>query len=89
MIVSEDILLYLLLVNGAAFLLMGFDKMTAKMRSSRIPEFWFFLISLAGGIVGVVAGMFAFHHKTNKTSFQVKIVVAMALVLPFLIYLLL
>jgi len=82
-------LLYLLLVNGAAFLLMGFDKMTAKMGSSRIPEMWFFILSLAGGVLGVVAGMFAFHHKTSKKSFQIKIAVAMAVVLPILIYMLL
>jgi uncharacterized membrane protein YsdA (DUF1294 family) len=86
---SEDMLLYLLLVNGASFLLMGFDKLTAKLGSSRIPEAWFFILSLAGGFLGVVAGMFAFHHKTDKTSFQIKIAVAMVLVLPVLIYLLL
>jgi len=87
--ISEDLLLYLLLVNSAALLLMGFDKMTAKMGSSRIPEFWFFLISLAGGVLGVVVGMFAFHHKTSKTSFQIKIAVAMVLVILIIIFLLL
>jgi len=56
---SEDMLLYLLLVNGASFLLMGFDKMTAKLGSSRIPEAWFFILSLAGGFLGVVGGMYA------------------------------
>jgi len=75
-------------LHCAAFLLMGIDKLTAKMGASRIPEFWFYLISLAGGVLGVIMGMFAFHHKTNKTSFQIKIAVAMVLVLPILIYLL-
>lgn len=89
MAISEDILLYLLFVNGAGFILMGFDKMTAKMGSSRIPELWFFLLSLAGGVLGVVVGMFAFHHKTSKTSFQIKIVLAMVVVLPILVYMLL
>jgi len=86
---SEDMLYYLLLVNGAAFLLMGFDKMTAKLGSSRIPEAWFFILSLAGGFLGVVGGMYVFHHKTDKTSFQIKIAVAMVLVLPIVIYFLL
>jgi uncharacterized membrane protein YsdA (DUF1294 family) len=86
---SYDILFYLLLVNGAAFILMGFDKMTAKLGSSRISEMWFFLFSLTGGVLRVVMDMFAFHHKTNKTSFQIKIAVAMVLVLPIVNYLLL
>jgi len=87
--ISEDLILYLLAVNVASSLMMGYDKMMAKLGSSRIPEMWFFLISLAGGVFGVVAGMFAFQHKTSKTSFQIKIAVAMVLVLPILFYLLL
>jgi len=31
---------------------------------------WFFLISLVGGIIGVVVGMFAFNHKTNELPGQ-------------------
>lgn len=89
MVASDDIPLYLLLVNCTTFLLMGYDKMTAKMGSSRIPEMWFFILSLAGGVLGVVAGMFAFHHKTSKKSFQIKIAVAMVLVILIIIFLLL
>lgn len=86
---NDSFLLYFLFINAVSFFLMGLDKLTAKLDSSRIPEMWFFIISLAGGVLGVVMGMFAFHHKTSKTSFQIKIAVAMVLVLPFLIYLLL
>lgn len=50
--------------------------MSAKLESERVPEIWFFLISLAGGFGGVVLGMFAFRHKTNKPSFQIKIATA-------------
>jgi len=88
-LLDDSFLLYLLFINVVSLLLMGFDKTTAKMGSSRIPEAWFFILSLAGGILGVVTGMFAFHHKTSKTSFQIKIAVAMVIVLPILIYLLL
>ncbi len=58
---------------------MGFDKLSAKVDSERVPEMWFFLISLAGGFGGVLFGMFAFHHKTSKPSFQLKIVAAAVL----------
>lgn len=88
-LLDDSFFLYLLFINAVSFLLMGFDKLTAKLQSSRIPEIWFFLLSLSGGVLGVVAGMLAFHHKTSKTSFQIKIVIAMVLVLPIVIFLLL
>ena len=67
---------YLLVINAGSLLLMGFDKLRAKLDSERVPEIWFFLISAVGGVMGVVFGMFAFHHKTSKRSFQVKIAIA-------------
>ena len=79
---------YLLLMNVGSLALMGFDKLSAKAGSERVPEMWFFLISLAGGFAGVIVGMLAFRHKTRKTSFQVKIATATvlsALILFFLV----
>jgi len=55
---------------------MGFDKLSAKAVSHRVPELWFFLISIAGGFTGIVLGMFVFHHKVSKRSFQLKMGVA-------------
>ena len=52
---------------------MGFDKLSAKVDSERVPESLFFLISLAGGFGGIVLGIFVFHHKISKRSFQMKI----------------
>jgi len=77
-----------LLINAGSLALMGFDKLSAKAGSERVPEMWFFLISLAGGFAGVIVGMLAFRHKTRKTSFQVKIATATvlsALILFFLV----
>ncbi len=79
--------IYLLIVNAGSLLLMGFDKLSAKMDSERVPEMWFFLVSLAGGFGGVVLGMFAFHHKTSKPSFQLKIVAAAVLGVSILLFL--
>ena len=64
------------MVSVGSFFLMGFDKLSAKMGSERIPELWFVLCSLAGGIGGIVLGMFVFHHKVSKTSFQLKVAAA-------------
>ena len=78
---------YLFLINVGSLALMGFDKLSAKAGSERVPEMWFLLISLAGGFVGVVLGMFAFHHKTSKTGFQIKIAAAAVLGTLMIVYL--
>ena len=78
---------YLFLINVGSLALMGFDKLSAKAGSERVPEMWFLLISLAGGFVGVVLGMFAFHHKTSKTGFQIKIAAAAVLGTLVIVYL--
>jgi uncharacterized membrane protein YsdA (DUF1294 family) len=79
--------IYLVIVNVGSLLLMGFDKLSAKMDSERVPEMGFFLISLAGGFGGVVLGMFAFHHKTRKPSFQLKIIAATAVAISIILFL--
>jgi len=63
---------YLLLVSAVGLVLMGFDKLSAKVESERVPELWFVLISLLGGFTGVLLGIFVFHHKISKRSFQLK-----------------
>lgn len=78
---------YLLLVNVVGLALMGFDKLSAKADSMRVPELWFFLISVAGGFVGVALGIFVFHHKISKPSFQLKIGVATVLAILILFFL--
>ena len=65
--------MYLLLASALGFVLMGFDKLSSKAGSERVPELWLFLISLAGGFTGVVLGILVFHHKVSKLSFQLKI----------------
>jgi uncharacterized membrane protein YsdA (DUF1294 family) len=64
---------YLILVNIGSFSLMGLDKLRAKMETERIPELWFVLCSLVGGLCGIVLGMLTFHHKISKRSFQLKV----------------
>jgi uncharacterized membrane protein YsdA (DUF1294 family) len=83
----DPIWIYLLIVNGGGLLLMGFDKLSAKMNSNRIPEMWFVLISLAGGFGGVVLGMLVFRHKIRKLSFQLKILVAAVLGILIIVFL--
>lgn len=61
---------FFLAVNFAAFLIMLIDKnRSRKIGSERISEGMMFFMATAFGSVGVLAGMFAFHHKTRKWYF--------------------
>lgn len=62
--------LYLLLINGVGFLLMGIDKRRAKRSAWRISEKSLFLPPLLGGTVGAILGMRVFHHKTKHWYFR-------------------
>ena len=63
--------LYLLLINGVGFLLMGIDKRRAKRGAWRISEKSLFLPPLLGGTVGAILGMRVFHHKTKHWYFRI------------------
>lgn len=62
--------LYLLGVNGAAFLLMGMDKRRAKREAWRISEKTLFLPAVLGGALGGTLGMRVFRHKTKHWYFR-------------------
>lgn len=69
--VPGALLLYLILLNALALLLMGADKRRAKRRAWRIPEATLFAAALLGGSAGAWAGMYLFHHKTKHWYFVV------------------
>ncbi len=66
---ARFLLLYLILINAAAFLLMLVDKQKARKNLWRIPERTLFLSALLGGSVGALLGMYTFRHKTRHLSF--------------------
>ena len=72
-------------MNLAAFAAMGIDKRRAKRGAWRIPEKTLFLLALAGGSAGALAGMYTFRHKTRHKKFVVGIPAILALHIFFLI----
>lgn len=62
-------LLYLLIVNAAAFALMLADKIKAKKNAWRIPEKVLFFAAIIGGSIGSLLGMYLFRHKTKHFLF--------------------
>ena len=63
------LLLYLLLINAVAFLLMLADKRKAEKKLWRIPESTLLTSAVFGGSIGALAGMYTFRHKTKHLKF--------------------
>lgn len=65
--------IYILLVNIAAFLIMGIDKHRAQRNKWRISESSIFAAGIIGGALGIYFGMSFFHHKTKHLKFTLGI----------------
>ena len=63
-------LAFLLVMNLAAFALMGIDKAKAKAGAWRIPEKTLFLVTALFGGLGGTLGMSFFRHKTKHWYFK-------------------
>lgn len=72
-------LLYLLLINALAFVLMLVDKRRARKNLWRIRESTLFAAAIAGGSVGILTGMYAVRHKTRHRSFVIGIPAILAI----------
>lgn len=65
----RDFLIYLLLINATALLLMLIDKQKARRSRCRISESALLWSAILGGSVGALAGMYLFRHKTRHKKF--------------------
>ena len=63
------LVLWLLIINVLAFVLMGEDKRRAQTGARRVPERVLLLAAAAGGSPGALAGMYSWRHKTKKKKF--------------------
>ena len=81
------LLLVLAAVNVITFAVYGADKRRARKGRRRVPEKTLFLLALAGGSVGALAGMYAFRHKTRHWYFVWGIPVILAAQLALAVWL--
>ncbi len=77
------LVIWLVLVNLAAFVVFGWDKFKAKYREKhpaarRVPERTLFLLAILGGSVGALLGMRVWRHKTLHRSFRIGIPLILA-----------
>ena len=70
---TKILIVFFILINLAGFILMGIDKFRAKRNRWRIPEKHLFLVALLFGSIGILTGMYVFHHKTRHLTFTIGI----------------
>lgn len=75
---------YLILINIIAFITVYIDKQKAINHQWRIKESTLFLLSILGGSLGTLLGMYTFHHKTKHTKFTLGI--PLIIIIQILIY---
>ena len=82
------IICYIILINLAAFLMMGIDKSRARRHRYRIPVKVLLFTAIIGGSIGILLGMYLFRHKTAKVLFYigVPLILVLQLVLIFFLY---
>ena len=64
-------IIYLVGINLISFIIMIVDKIKAIKKRSRISEKSLFILSLFGGSIGVLVGMYTIRHKTKKIKFYI------------------
>ena len=84
---KELILIYLLIINAVAFLLMLADKLKAKKHLWRIPDSTLMTSALLGGSVGALLGMYTARHKTKHKKFTIGIPLILAVQIGLAVFL--
>lgn len=85
----EDFILYLFAINIIAFLIMFIDKQKAIHNKWRIGESTLITISILGGSIGMLLGMYFFRHKTKHKKFTLGVpfilIVQLGIILYFMV----
>lgn len=61
--------IYMILINIYGLFIMYSDKQKAKKAQWRTPEASLFIIAILLGSIGILSGMYIFHHKTKHIKF--------------------
>ncbi len=85
---KQMLTLYFVVINLVAFYYFGIDKLKSQLSSRRISEKKLWTVTLIGGSLGALLGMYFFRHKTRKISFQavIALILAVQILLIILIF---
>lgn len=67
---KDKLVLWFIIINVVAFIMMGMDKSKSRKGVWRIPERTLFNVAFIGGSVGILGGMHVFRHKTKHAKFK-------------------
>ena len=83
----DGVTAWLIAITAITFLTYSYDKAIAGSQATRVPEKVLLALAWCGGTLGAGLGMWIFHHKTAKESFQSKftllLLVQIALVVTY------
>lgn len=82
----KNIIIYLVAINIIGFFAMWIDKRKAEKGSWRIQEKTLFMLTVLGGGIGTISGMYTFRHKTQKLSFTIGLPAILILEIATVIY---
>ncbi len=82
------VILYVILINAFGLAIMALDKFKAEKGFWRVPEKTLFVVTLLGGGIGTIIGMYAFRHKTKKLKFTIGLPTILISEIAIIIYLL-
>ncbi|MCX4303479.1 MAG: DUF1294 domain-containing protein [Clostridia bacterium] len=82
------VILYVILINALGLAIMALDKFKAEKGFWRVPEKTLFVVTLLGGGIGTIIGMYAFRHKTKKLKFTIGLPTILISEIAIIIYLL-
>ena len=71
------IIVYLIIINLFSFILFFVDKQKSKKGKWRIKENTLHAVGFMGGIIGSIAAMILFRHKTKKPKFIIITIIAL------------
>ena len=76
---AQALMIYLVIINIFSFLIYGLDKAAARRDERRTSENFLLLLSLIGGTIGSLFGIFYYRHKVRKISFLFLLTIIVAI----------
>ena len=77
---------YFIIINIYAFIVMGYDKIKAKLKKYRITERYLMTLAFIGGSFGVLLAMLIFRHKIRTKKFFIGVPVIIVIHLTLFYY---